>query len=114
LWYRIGGTWQWRDFQYTAAASAPTITNPPPGSVLPGASATFSWTANGTPVNEWWLYAGSTIGAKNYYNSGSLGTSVSTTVTGWPRNGSAVFVRLWFRIGGTWRWTDFQYTASAG
>ena len=78
----LGGTVH----RITAVLAAPTITSPSPGSVLPGASTTFAWTANGAAVSEWWLYVGSTAGAKDYHNSGTLGTRVSTTVTGLPSN----------------------------
>ena len=88
----------------------PAITSPTPGSVLNGSSVTFQWTANGTAVQEWWLYVGSTAGASNLYDSGSLGTQLAHTVTGLPTDGSQIFVRLWYKVGGTWQSRDFPYT----
>jgi hypothetical protein len=96
----------------TGTTGTPTITSPTPGSTLPGASATFQWTANGTPVLEWWLTIGTRVGASNVYNSGSLGTSLSRTVNGLPTNGGQLFVRLYFRLSQGWRSTDVQYTAA--
>jgi serine protease len=90
----------------------PTITSPIPGSTLPGASVTFQWTANGASVLEWWLTIGTSLGASNVYNSGSLGTSVSRTVNGLPTNGDQLFVRLYFRLSQGWQSTDVQYTAA--
>ena len=126
LWYK-SGTWKYADFTYTAASDnsgggsddgdgggntgPPSITDPQNGSTLSAASQTFHWNSNGTNVSEWWIYAGSYKGGKNYYNSGSLGTATSCTVTGLPTNGSTVFVRLWYKSG-TWKYADFTYTAS--
>ncbi|HVF62701.1 MAG TPA: hypothetical protein VNE58_01745 [Casimicrobiaceae bacterium] len=114
LWFKVNGTWQSSDFQYTAAgaSSTPTMTSPPSGSVLPGATTTFNWVANGAAVAEWWLYVGSAVGANNYHDSGSLGTALSRTVNGLPTNDTPVFVRLWYKVGGSWQSVDFQYTAS--
>jgi hypothetical protein len=55
---------------------------------------------------------GSTQGAKDIYNSGSLGTDTSDTVSGLPTDGRTLYVRLWYRIGGEWQYSDFEYTAA--
>ncbi len=113
LWYQYsGGAWKSVDSTYTAStAAAPTITSPAPGATLTGANATFQWTGAG--VAQWWLYAGSSAGANNYFDSGSLGTSGSATVTGLPTNGSTVHVRLWYRYpAGAWQNLDATYKAS--
>ncbi len=113
LWYRTAGAWHSVDSQYTAATPAvPAIVSPAPGSTLPGATVTFSWAANGTPVAQWWLYVGSTQGGNDLYNSGSLGTGLNDTVTGLPTDGSDVWVRLWYRSGGAWLSGDFQFRAA--
>jgi len=81
--------------------------------VLVGDNVTFEWTPGDVTVSQWWLYVGSATGGREYYNSGSLGTSLFETVTGLPTNGSTIYVRLWHREGSVWRSTDAQYTASA-
>ncbi len=112
LWYRTGGVWRFVDSKYIAfTAGSPNITTPLAGSVLGGSTVTFEWTANGQPVSQWWLYAGTSQGGYNIYNSGSLGTQLFETVTGLPVDGSTIFVRLWYRIGGTWQYADTTYTA---
>jgi len=95
-------------FGGTARAAITSIT-PSDGSTLTGSSQTFSWT--GTGVLEYWLYVGTTKGAKDIYNSGSLGTATSTTVNGLPTDGSTVYLRLWHREEGGWKWTYYTYTA---
>jgi hypothetical protein len=115
LWYRMQGAWKFVDASYTAASGGgggtgqPAITSPSPNSVLPGSSATFAWSAGSAAVTEWWLYAGSSAGAQNYRDTGSLGTSLSTTVNRLPTNGTAVYIRLWFRIGSSWQYVDSVY-----
>ena len=84
-----------------------------PGYPFLGAtSVVMQWSANGTAVTEWWLYAGSTPGGNDYFDSGSLGSQLQTTVNGLPSDGTPVHVRLWYRIGGIWQSADFQYTAT--
>ena len=99
LWWKTGGNWQSANYQYTAAGGGsgggtPTITSPAPGSTLPGASTTFSWTPNSTSVSEWWLYVGTSQGDKNLHDSGSIaGGTLSRSVSGYrpivPQCGSS-------------------------
>jgi len=114
LWYQVGSTWLFIDEQYTAAGvvSLPTITSPAPGTNLAGSSVVFDWQANGESVDNWWIYAGSSVGASNYYDSGNLFGSTSTTVTELPTDGSDVYIRLWYQVGTTWFSIDEQYTAN--
>ena len=91
----------------------PAISAPKPGATFNDSAVTFEWTSNGAVVQQWWLYAGSTVGASDLFNSGSLGTRRSTTVHGLPTDSRDVFVRLWYRIGSVWEFSDNQYTASS-
>ena len=68
--------------------------SPSNGDTLTDASQLFTWTGSAN-TTEYWLYVGSTLGANDILNSGSLGTSTSTTVSGLPTNGSTLHVRLW-------------------
>lgn len=113
LWYWTG-SWEFVDSTYTAATiatSLPEITTPTSSSILSGSSQTFNWQSNSTSVSEWWVYAGSTIGSRNYHDSNSLGLATSTTITTLPVNGSIVYVRLWYKQG-SWKYVDFSYTAA--
>ncbi len=117
LWFRIAGSWQSVDYQYTAADSGgggdqPAMLTPMPGTQLSGASETFSWTATGVRVAKWWIHIGSSVGASDIHNSGSLGTSLSTTIAGLPTDGSLLYLRLWSKVAGSWQSVDYQYTAA--
>lgn len=91
----------------------PEMVQPVPGSVLPGSNASFSWTANGAAVSQWWLQASSTQGGNELANV-NLNSALSTTLTGLPTDGSFIWVRLWYRIGSIWSSQDHQYVAASG
>ncbi len=120
LWYLDPSSWKSIDVQYTAGTggggggSDPTMTSPTPGTELPGSSATFSWNANGTAVSQWWIHVGTSQGATDIFDSGSLGGALSTTVSGLPTTGGSVWVRLWYLDPSSWKSIDVQYTAASG
>ena len=107
----INGAWVYTDYTYTTMG-APTqaaLTTPTPGSQLTSSSVTFSWTPGNTAKNfELWL--GSTNGASNLYNSGSV-TVTSKTVTGLPNNGEKIYARLYWYINGAWQYASYTYSA---
>ena len=113
LWWRIGGTWSSTDYTYQTSAGGgdPAITSPTPGSTLTASPVPFQWSA-GSGVAEYHLYVGTTSGGKDIYDQ-SQGTDTSVSVSV-PLNGNPVYVRLWWRIGGTWSSTDYTYQTSAG
>ena len=114
---RISGSWQEADYQFTAASppsGTPALTTPTPGSTLAGDSCHLclgrQWRirhSNGGSISA------RASGAKDLHDSGSLGTQLSTTVSGLPTDGSTLFVRLFFRISGTWQEADYQFTAAS-
>jgi arylsulfotransferase ASST len=107
----INGAWQYNDYTYTEEliASPAAMTSPTTGSVLAGASQSFSWTT-GTNVTEYWLWIGSAPGTYNYYDA-NQGLNTSVTVSGLPTDGSAVYVRLFSWINGAWQYNDYSYIA---
>ena len=110
LWWYDSG-WYNAKYTYTAAAaSAPAVTSPSNGGTLSGASADFSWASNGTSATAYWIYAGSSSGGNNYFDSGNIGTDTSVTVTGLPTDGSTVHVTLWWYDGG---WYNAKTTYNA-
>ena len=118
LWWRVNGdpVWRFVDEVYTAGGLTPAITSPAANTQLPGAIGNFTWSDNGAGATDYWLYAGSSVGASNYFSSGSLGINGAVTATGLPTDGtSTVYVRLWYRIGsGPWLFVDETYTEGTG
>jgi len=114
LWYRFNKRrWRFVDASYTAASlAAPSITVPVEGSDLSGSSAIFSWEANETTADEWWLHVGSASDGKQYFDSGSLGAETTVQATGLPEDGSTVVARLWHRQSGSvWSSVTAEYTS---
>jgi hypothetical protein len=86
------------------------LTTPAPGTVLAGATVTFTWSA-GSGVLEYWLDIGTAPGGSDLLHQ-SQGTNLSGTVSGLPTTGQPVYVRLWSRFTGVWQqFTDYAYTA---
>ena len=111
--YQLSGTWQSIDYSYTAlggTSSKGAITTPAPNSALGAASVAFTWTP-GTGATAYWIDAGSTPGANNYYSSGNLGNTVTATVPGLPTNGATINVTLYSLVGGQWFGNGYTYTA---
>ena len=96
-------------FAETARA---VMLGPAPGSILPDAAVTFSWSA-GAGATQYWLAIG-TMGVEsdNVYSQ-SQETNLSVTASGLPVDGSTVYVRLWTQLGDVTGWVFNDYTYSA-
>ncbi len=91
--------------------TTPGIYSPVNQSTLPGTSATFWWAAYPGATN-YWLDIGSSSGGNNYLQSGPLpGSQYSLPVSSLPSDGSTVYVTWWYEVGGSWSYTEYQYTA---
>lgn len=86
-----------------AMGQSPALTSPVSGSVLPGASATFTWTAV-KDASSYKLMLGITpenFGHLGTYTRGSTSAStISVRATGLPTNGQIVYASLTWVIGG--------------
>jgi|GEM_PF-4773929 len=90
----------------------PTITSPNPGTTLSGATQAFSW-QSGSIVAEWWLYLGSSAGARDLYDSGNLGGAQGVTATGIATDGRTVHATLFYRASSTVPWQSIRKTYTA-
>lgn len=97
-----------------AALSDPFFTSPSISEALSGNTISLSWNDGGNDVDEWWIYAGSAAGGRQYVDSGSLGTSLETTITGLPSDGSDVHLTLWYRAESVWRSVQSTHAAASG
>ena len=121
LWYRVNSIWDVIEIQYTAAdipinTDLPELLSPSPGTTLPGSTVTFTWTANGTAVEEWWLSGASLPGVDDVdlFSSGSLGSDLSYTAEGLPTDGRTVYIQLWYRVSSIWDLVEVEFVAAAG
>ena len=116
LYTLVDGQWYGNQYTYAAlnaAAAEGVLTQPTPGSTLPGSTVTFDWTAGSPGPYSYWVDIGSTQGGNNYYSSGNLGNVTSTTASGWPSDGSNVYVTLYTLIDGQWYGNGYMYSAPA-
>jgi hypothetical protein len=92
--------------------SPAAMISPAPGSILPGWSANFSWTA-GSGVTSYALYLGTTGAGSHdlYYPAASTATSAS--VSGLPTTGVTIYATLFSLINGAWQSIPYTYAASA-
>ncbi|HLF77788.1 MAG TPA: CAP domain-containing protein [Dehalococcoidia bacterium] len=91
----------------TSTGAKAVMTSPAPGSRFTSTTVTFSWSA-ATNASEYFLYIGTSAGSNNMYGR-SQGLNRSVTLSGFPSNGSTVYVRLWTRVGTTWSYNDYTY-----
>lgn len=113
LYSLVGGQWLSNPYTYTAynvSGAQGIITTPAPGSTLTGSSVVFTWSA-GTGATAYWLDAGNVPGGNQYYQSGNLGSALTTTANGLPITGSAVYVTLYSLVGVQWLSSAYAYTA---
>jgi hypothetical protein len=82
---------------------------PAPGSSFTSSSVTFTWSAGSAKAYQ--LYVGSSPGAFDIYNSGSL-SARTATVNNMPTDGRTIYVRLRSLLTQTWQFKDYTYTAS--
>jgi peptidoglycan hydrolase-like protein with peptidoglycan-binding domain len=114
LWYRLGGVWSFIDRRWVAATSPglPTIVEPVAGAKLEGDVQVFRWDTASLPVENSWLYVGSTLGASDHAALHTA-TDRQVTVGALPRDESTIHARLYFRVGGIWYFVDETYEAAA-
>ena len=82
------------------------MTSPASGSQL-ATSQKFTW-APGSDSSAYYFYMGTSRGSNNMV-SVSMGTSTSLTISGLPRWGSNVYVRLWSYTSSGWKYVDYTY-----
>jgi hypothetical protein len=112
LWTKAGNLWRYVDSTFTAAPSVPlsaTITFPANGAVNADLSQPVQWTSVPN-VQAYYLYIGTTVGAKDLVNTGEILTT-SYVVSNVPAN-QVVYVRLWTKVGGVWRYNDTTFSAA--
>jgi hypothetical protein len=113
LWAFVNNVWVPTNYIYTAATtSAAVLTSPAPGSVLPSAGATFSWTPADGATTYALTLGSSGPGSSDIYNSGPV-SATSVTVTGLPANGEMIYAQLWTYINNAWVFISYTFTAQS-
>ncbi len=121
-WLNAASQWQFVEAQYEAA-TLPSVSSSSPGSKLASSSGEFTPKSNGLPVKYWWIYAGATPQSTDYLSTGSEEpaphnpTNTPIVYTGFPTDGSPVYVTLFWRFEGEgpslWKCREFVYEAAS-
>ncbi len=103
LWTKVGGTWRFVD----ASFSSPSIARfTYPAAITTAVNPTLPLTWTTIPAAQaYYLYIGSTTGAKDLVNTGEIQQTSYLLRSTVPVNQS-LYARLWTKVGGVWRFTD--------
>jgi hypothetical protein len=94
--------------------TTPGVYSPANGATLTSSTQTFLWYA-ASGASAYYLDLGPTEGSNAYLDSGSLPSSqLSYTANYVPTNGSTIWARWYYNVGGTWSFIDYSYSASGG
>jgi hypothetical protein len=94
--------------------TSPGMFSPSNGSVLISYAQTFSWYPEPN-ATAYWLDLGSSQGSNTYLDSGKLSSATTSySVSDLPTDGSTVWARWYYNIGGNWSYIDYSYVASGG
>jgi hypothetical protein len=106
IWTKRGDKWGYTDSTFSSVASA--LTYPRNLSTTANSARPFQW----SPVpnaSAYYLYVGTTRGAKDLVNTGEIHTT-SFQSNALPA-GQILYARLWTEIAGVWRYVDSTFTA---
>jgi Lactonase, 7-bladed beta-propeller len=109
----IAGQWISNAYTYTAfngSSGLAVMQTPTPGTTLSGNQVTFTW-SSGANATAYWVDIGSAAGGNQYYQSGNLGTALTTTVNSLPANSSTIYVTLYSYVGGQWLSNAYTYVS---
>ena len=115
LFSQVSGAWKPANYVYTEAGTIAlaALTGPAANTVLPGSSATFSWSAGNGPTSYWLEIGTGAPGTSNIFSSGAT-SSKSITVSTLPTTGAALYVTLFSQINGTWKPASYTFTEAGG
>lgn len=112
MWTKVGGVWHFRDSSFTTEplpALFPTLIAPANGATGVANPVRFHW----TPVpnaDRYYLYVGTSTGAKDVVNTGEIQVT-SLTIGTLPPN-QRLSVRIWSKVHGVWYYSDSFFTTA--
>src|SRR5262249_29644033 len=92
-----------------AESPTATILYPADGAVNADLSQPIQWTSVAN-VQAYYLYVGTTIGAKDLVDTGEL-PQTSYLAVQLPA-GQTIYARMWTKAGGVWQYTDSSFSAA--
>jgi uncharacterized repeat protein (TIGR03803 family) len=107
LWTKVGGTWRYVDASFSTPPIA-RFTYPVAGTTTVDPTLPLAWTSV-PDVQAYYLYVGSTLGAKDFVNTGEMQETSYRLRSTVPVN-QTLYARLWTKSGGVWRFTDRTFS----
>ena len=109
LWTKVAGAWRFVDRTFSVPPIA-RFTYPAAGATTVAATRSLTWTP--VPVAQaYYLWVGSTPGAKDLVNTGEIQQTSYLLPSSVPAN-QTLYVRLWTKAGGVWRYVDTTFFKS--
>jgi hypothetical protein len=111
IWTYLNGVWVYQsDISFTISPDA-VLVSPSNGQQNVGASPTFQWTSASGALG-YYLYVGTTQGAKDLVNTGQIEGTTYTVTTPLPA-GATLWARIWTNLNGSWVYqSDISFTIS--
>jgi hypothetical protein len=109
LWTKMGGIWRYVDTTFVAPPVA-RFTYPAVTTTIVDQGQPLTWTAVPS-VQAYYLYIGSTIGAKDLVNTGEM-LQTSYLVKSILPDSRTLYARLWTKTGGVWRYIDRTFSVT--
>lgn len=103
-------TWDFVDLLYRVQSpTQPALLDPFPGSSFSGGTRKrFHFGANGTDLAAYWVYVGTSVGARDLFNSGPMDSTETFVDVDIPNEDAVIHVRLWWLIDDThWQFADY-------
>jgi hypothetical protein len=115
IWTKAANIWTSRQVMFTAAPtntggirSLATLLDPNNGSADADSARLFRWTPAAN-ADKYYLYVGTSPGAKNVVDTGEIATIAMATPP--LPAGQTLYARVWSRIGGVWQGQDSAFTS---
>src|SRR5437762_3384152 len=111
LWTRVADSWRFVDSTFVAAPVLKAwITYPVNGAVGADLTRPIQWTPVAN-VQAYYLYVGTSVGAKDLVNTGETQKTSYPAVT--LPVGQTLYARLWTKAADVWRYADSSFTTAA-
>jgi hypothetical protein len=105
---RFSTGWQWQDIQFTTSRGA-YFTSPADGAVASVSCTTFAWTTAPGALS-YYLYVGTTVGAKNLIDFGE--TQATSRFGGVLPANQTLYARIWTKLSSGWVYNDTQFSTA--
>jgi hypothetical protein len=110
LWTKANGIWRYTDSTFSGTALRARLMYPADGAVNVDVQQPIRWSSVANP-QAYYLYVGTTAGAKDVVDTGETLQTSLLPVSGLP-SGQVLYVRLWTKLAGVWRFVDSTFTAA--